>query len=38
MLEDRIVFLDGDFIAWNHATVHVMSHSFRAGPQLFMKS
>jgi len=35
MLEDRIVFLDGDFIAWNHATVHVMSHSFSRASAIY---
>lgn len=35
MLEDRIVFLNGDFIAWNQATVHIMSHSFGRGSAIF---
>jgi len=35
MLEDRIVFLNGDFVAWNQATVHIMSHSFGRGSAIF---
>jgi len=35
MLEDRIVFLNGDFIDWNQATVHIMSHSFSRGSAIF---
>lgn len=35
MLEDRIVFVNGEFIPWNHATVHIMSHSFSRGSALF---
>jgi len=35
MLSDRIVFLDGDFIAWENASVHIMSHSFGRGSGIF---
>jgi branched-chain amino acid aminotransferase len=35
MLEDRIVFLNGDFVAWNQCTVHMMSHSFGRGSAIF---
>jgi branched-chain amino acid aminotransferase len=35
MLEDRIVFLNGDFVAWNQCTVHIMSHSFGRGSAIF---
>jgi branched-chain amino acid aminotransferase len=35
MLEDRTVFLNGEFIAWENATVHIMSHSFGRGSAIF---
>ena len=35
MLEDRIIFLNGDFVAWNQATVHIMSHSVGRGSAIF---
>ncbi len=35
MFKDRIVFLNGDFVAWNQATVHMMSHSFSRGSAIF---
>jgi len=35
MLENRIVFLNGDFIPWDRATVHIMSHSFGRGSAIF---
>jgi branched-chain amino acid aminotransferase len=35
MLSDRIVFLNGEFIAWENATVHIMSHSFGRGSAIF---
>ena len=35
MLKDRIVFLNGDFVAWSQATVHMMSHSFGRGSAIF---
>lgn len=35
MLEDRIVYRDGEFIGWNESTVHIMSHSFARGSSIF---
>lgn len=35
MLSERIVFLNGDFVAWENATVHIMSHSFGRGSAIF---
>jgi len=35
MFNNRIVFLNGDFIAWKQATVHMMSHSFGRGSAIF---
>ncbi len=35
MLEDRVVFVNGEFIPWKHATAHIMSHSFSRGSALF---
>jgi branched-chain amino acid aminotransferase len=35
MLEDRVVYLNGDFIAWDRATVHMMSHSFGRASAIF---
>ena len=35
MLEDRIVYLNGDFVAWDRATVHMMCHSFGRGSAIF---
>jgi len=35
MLQDRIVFVNGEFISWNKATVHIMSHSFSRGSAIF---
>lgn len=35
MLSDRIVYIDGDFVAWDNATVHIMSHSFGRGSAIF---
>jgi len=35
MLEDRIVYLNGDFVAWDKATVHMMCHSFGRGSAIF---
>jgi branched-chain amino acid aminotransferase len=35
MLSDRIVFMDGDFVAWDNATVHIMCHSFGRGSAIF---
>ena len=35
MLAERIVYINGDFIGWNSATVHLMSHSFARGSAIF---
>jgi branched-chain amino acid aminotransferase len=35
MLEDRIVFLNDNFVRWPEATVHMMSHSFGRGSAIF---
>ena len=35
MLEDRLVYLNGEFVAWKDATVHLMSHSFSRGSAIF---
>jgi len=35
MLNNRIVFLNGDYVVWDHATVHIMSHSFGRGSAIF---
>jgi branched-chain amino acid aminotransferase len=35
MFKDRVVFLNGDFVAWNQCTVHIMSHSFGRGSAIF---
>jgi branched-chain amino acid aminotransferase len=35
MLSDRIVYLNGEFVAWDEATVHIMSHSFGRGSAIF---
>lgn len=35
MIEDRIVYLKGDYIPWQNATVHIMSHSFGRGSAIF---
>lgn len=35
MLEERVVFLNGQFIPWNGAKVHMMSHSFGRGSAIF---
>lgn len=35
MLKDRIVFLNGDYIPWNQASVHIMCHSFGRGSAIF---
>jgi branched-chain amino acid aminotransferase len=35
MLSDRIVYLNGEFVAWENATVHIMSHSFGRGSAIF---
>jgi branched-chain amino acid aminotransferase len=35
MLEDRIVYLNGDFSPWSEANVHIMCHSFGRGSAIF---
>ena len=35
MLDERIVFINGDFVAWDQAKVHMMSHSFGRGSAIF---
>ena len=35
MIEDRIVYVNGDYIPWEKATVHIMSHSFGRGSAIF---
>jgi len=35
MLTDRTIFLNGQFVEWEKATVHIMSHSFSRGSAIF---
>jgi branched-chain amino acid aminotransferase len=35
MIEDRIVYVNGDYVAWDKATVHMMCHSFGRGSAIF---
>ncbi len=35
MLSDRTVFVNNEFIAWDQACVHMMSHSFSRGTAIF---
>ena len=35
MLEDRLVNINGSFVAWKEATVHMMSHGFSRGSTIF---
>jgi branched-chain amino acid aminotransferase len=35
MIADRIVYVDGNYIPWEKATVHIMSHSFGRGSAIF---
>lgn len=35
MIEDRIVYLNGEHAPWEKATVHIMSHSFGRGSAIF---
>jgi branched-chain amino acid aminotransferase len=35
MLSNRIVFLNGNYVAWDQATVHIMCHSFGRGSAVF---
>jgi branched-chain amino acid aminotransferase len=35
MLEERQVWINGQFVPWAHATVHMMCHSFARGSTIF---
>ena len=35
MLQNRYVYLNGDLLPWEQATVHMMSHSFSRGSAIF---
>ena len=35
MLDERTVFINGNFIPWNQATIHIMSHSFARASAIF---
>ncbi len=35
MLTERIVYINGELVDWNRATVHLMSHSFARGSAVF---
>jgi branched-chain amino acid aminotransferase len=35
MLKNRIVFMNNDFVSWDEATVHQMSHGFGRGSAIF---
>ncbi|MDI6726513.1 MAG: aminotransferase class IV [Smithellaceae bacterium] len=35
MLEERVVYLDGTYVPWDEAKVHIMSHSFGRGSAIF---
>lgn len=35
MLKERLVFFNGEYVKWDHATVHVASHSFSRGSAIF---
>ena len=35
MLEDRFVYMNGEYVPWDQATVHMMSHSFSRGSAIF---
>jgi branched-chain amino acid aminotransferase len=35
MIEDRIVYLKGEYVPWENANVHIMSHSFGRGSAIF---
>ncbi len=35
MLDERVVFRNGEFVVWNEVTVHIMSHSFGRGSAIF---
>jgi len=35
MLKERVVYLDGTYVPWDEARVHMMSHSFGRGSAIF---
>jgi branched-chain amino acid aminotransferase len=35
MFDNRIVYFNGEYVAWSQATVHIMSHSFGRGSAIF---
>jgi branched-chain amino acid aminotransferase len=35
VLKDRLVSINGDFVAWDQARVHMLSHSFSRGSAIF---
>lgn len=35
MLNDRFVYVNGEYVAWEKATVHMMCHSFARGSAIF---
>ena len=35
MLEDRTVYVNGEYIPWNQATIHLMSHSVGRGSAIY---
>ncbi|MEA1970530.1 MAG: aminotransferase class IV, partial [Thermodesulfobacteriota bacterium] len=35
MNSDSVVFLNGSFVKWHEATVHIMCHSFGRGSAIF---
>jgi branched-chain amino acid aminotransferase len=35
MIKDRIVYINGEYVPWEKATVHIMSHSFGRGSAIF---
>jgi branched-chain amino acid aminotransferase len=35
MIKDRVVYLNGEYVPWENATVHIMSHSFGRGSAIF---
>jgi len=35
MFENSIVYMNGEFVAWQQATVHIMCHSFGRGSAIF---
>jgi len=35
MMKERVVFLDGTYVPWNEAKIHIMSHSVGRGSAIF---